>query len=134
MVNIQETPISKLVPIVYIAGPYTADSYRGVDFNIEIARKAAVFLARHRIAYICPHLNSAHFDTALPTIPYSYWTNMYLELLRRCDAILLVGYWRNSKGTQVEIAEAERCGIPVLHKPAEALKWYNERIKGEATV
>lgn len=35
--------------------------------------------------------------------------------MRRCDAVLLVGdWWRSSKGTVAEVAEANKLGLPVF--------------------
>jgi hypothetical protein len=39
-----------------------------------------------------------------------------MELLRRCDAVVLVPNWRDSAGAQAEVAEAERLGLPVFGK------------------
>lgn len=97
--------------IIFICGPYR-DS-RGpwhIGRNIERARVAAadVWTAGH-VAY-CPHLNTAFFDGMLPDI---VWLDGNLEILRRCDAVLLLDGWENSSGAIAEKCEAERLRIPV---------------------
>jgi hypothetical protein len=37
-----------------------------------------------------------------------------LELMRRCDAVILVHNWRDSAGSRAEVDEAKRLGIPVF--------------------
>lgn len=37
-----------------------------------------------------------------------------LELMRRCDAVILVPGWSTSEGTKAEIAEAMRIGLPMF--------------------
>ena len=43
------------------------------------------------------------------------WLEGDLEMLRRCDAVLVVPGWEKSSGTRAEIAEANACGIPVFY-------------------
>ena len=100
---------------VYIAGKYTGVDYLEVDRNIAAAREAAAFLARNRIAYHCPHMNSAHFEVITPEVPPEFWYEMTLEAMRRCDALLVLPSWSQSKGTQGELAEAHKLGLPVFY-------------------
>lgn len=39
-----------------------------------------------------------------------------LKILSHCDAIYLLDDWRESKGAVIEISEAEKLGIPVVHE------------------
>lgn len=47
--------------------------------------------------------------------PESWWMGHWLSILRRCRAvyILTLEGWQESVGVALEIAEAERAGIPV---------------------
>ncbi len=118
---VQRTSSSKLV---YIAGPYTAPHWSQVEINIERAREAAAWLATHRVPFICPHLNSAHFDDIVPAVEYDYWSRMYLEILKRCDAVLTLEGWQRSHGATLEIACANEHDIPVFHDRRKLLRWH----------
>lgn len=113
------------VPIVYIAGPYlgtidpehhNASAYLGIDDNINDARRVAVYLANHQIGFFCPHLNSAHFEVMAPHASVSYWYQMDLAVLERCDAILMLSKWRDSAGAKKEEAFAFELGLPIFYE------------------
>jgi nucleoside 2-deoxyribosyltransferase len=94
--------------LIYVAGPYRGD----VDGNIAKARAVAAecYLAGHDV--ICPHMNTAKMDedTGLPD---EFWLNTTLNLLRRCDAVVVVPDWEKSEGTHAELAYAKTVGIPI---------------------
>jgi nucleoside 2-deoxyribosyltransferase len=94
--------------LIYVAGPYRGD----VDGNIAKARAVAAecYLAGHDV--ICPHMNTAKMDedTGLPD---EFWLNTTLNLLRRCDAVVVVPDWEKSEGTHAELAYAKKVGIPI---------------------
>jgi len=74
---------------------------------------------------LTPHLNTPlEFEDA-DTAAYFYEGT--LELLRRCDAVLTVRLWGSSKGTKLEIKEAERLNIPVFKKLEPLLQWEREK-------
>ena len=92
--------------IVYIAGPYgDKDGYLAIDRNIAKARDAAAWCAARGIGFICPHLNSAHFEAIVPVRGVEFWYEMDLRLLSACDAMLVLEGWQDSTGTQREMAE-----------------------------
>ncbi len=92
---------------VYIAGPYIAQTYAEVDAHIVTARMWASALATHRIPFVCPHLNSAHFEVITPMVTQQEWLGMYLEILKYASAVLLLPGWRKSTGTMAEIASTK---------------------------
>lgn len=97
--------------LVYIAGPFRAENAWKVEQNIRSAEALALEVLRAGFAAICPHSNTRFFDGALPD---AVFLEAGLEILRRCDAVLLVKGWEDSKGTHAEIAEAYDRGIPVF--------------------
>lgn len=100
----QPDPATEL-KIVYIAGPYgDKDGYLAIDRNIAQAREAAAWLAARGIGFICPHLNSAHFEAIVPVQGVEFWYAMDLRLMEVADAILLLSGWEKSTGTRREIA------------------------------
>lgn len=89
--------------IVYIAGPYgDKDGYLAIDRNIAQAREAAAWCAARGVGYICPHLNSAHFEAIVPVRDVEFWYEMYLRLMEVADALLVLPRWQESTGTQRE--------------------------------
>ncbi|MDI1346314.1 MAG: DUF4406 domain-containing protein [Pseudolabrys sp.] len=95
-------------PLVYIAGPYRASTEREVVLNIRRAEEAAIEVWKAGGVAICPHLNTALFGGVLPD---ETWLSGDIEILRRCDAILMVGKWQDSKGARDELLFACDQGI-----------------------
>lgn len=104
--------------LVYVAGPYRAETPHKIAENIHRARLLALRVWKLGAVAICPHMNTAHFDGECPD---DVWLKGDLEILRRCDAVILADGWAGSSGTMAEVAEAERLGIPVVRR-LQALK------------
>ena len=98
--------------VVYIAGPYRADSPHGIVQNIRRAEAVALKYWLKGCAVICPHKNTALFDGAAPD---HVWLDGDLEILGRCDAIVMMDGWRKSKGAIAELAYAKRQGLEVVY-------------------
>jgi hypothetical protein len=101
--------------LVYVAGPYSGPDYLSIDTHIAAARESCANLATSRIGFISPHMNSAHFEVITPEVPYDFWIEMTLEIMRRCDAVYVLPGWAESKGTIGELDEASRLGLPIFH-------------------
>lgn len=112
--------------IVYIAGPYgDAGGYLAIDRNIAAAREVAAELVQAGVGFLCPHLNSAHFEAITPDVPVSVWYALDEELLKRCDAVYVLEGWERSTGTKREIDLALALGLPVFYGGmwAELVAW-----------
>lgn len=117
-------------PVVYVAGKYRSKWYGyfnilGVAVNIRKARKVAKELFRKGIVALCPHSNSAFFDF-FDKVPDEIILPACIELMKRCDAVLVLPNWVDSSGTKVEIEEARKANIPVFYFQ-EDLDKYIER-------
>lgn len=99
----------------YVAGPYRADTVRGIVENIRRAEEVALELWKLGFAVICPHMNSALFDGACDD---SVWLAGSLELMRRSDIVVLVPGWEDSQGTLAEVFEAGGV-MPVYEWPGD---------------
>lgn len=108
------------MPAVYCAGPYRSRSRDGVDLNIQAARAVGLLVCRKGWAPIIPHSNTSHLDLAAPDIADEFWLAATMELMRRCDAVVLVPGWERSTGTLAEIREADRLHLPI-YKTESAL-------------
>lgn len=102
--------------IVYISGPYSAKTYKERQANIEAARKVAYEYWRKGFTVICPHANTANFDDCYGKhIGHEGWLKGDLEILLRCDAIVMMYGWEESKGACMEHAYAQLIGIPIFY-------------------
>lgn len=97
-----------MIRVVYVAGPYRAPTPEAEAVNIERARWAAREVWRRGFVALCPHLNCPD------DIPRAVALSGDLELLRRCDAVLLLDGWENSEGSVGERFEAISKGLPVF--------------------
>lgn len=98
--------------VVYLAGPYRAKTINEIYENVQRARKDALRLWKLGYAVICPHMNTALMDGALPD---NIWLDGDLEILHRCDAIYLMEGWESSIGTCKEVEFAKAHNIPVRY-------------------
>lgn len=97
--------------LIYLAGPYRGDTFN----NIAAARVMAIDLIKLNLDCfpVTPHLNTAFFELSLPDVDDEFWLAATLELMKKCDAILLInphGY--TSKGTLKEVTIASKLHIP----------------------
>ena len=97
--------------VIYIAGKYRGPNAWAVEQNIRAAEEVAARVWAMGMVALCPHANSRHMEGVASDEVFLAGT---LELMRRCDAVLLVPNWRDSEGARAEVAEAERLGLPVF--------------------
>ena len=107
--------------IAYIAGPYSAETVWKTKTNIQAAERISAQLWVMGAAVICPHVNSGFFDGL---VPYGAFLKGYLEVLSRCDFLVVLPAYEESHGTQKEIDKAKRLGKPVYYIPKD---WHSIR-------
>lgn len=113
---------------IYVAGPFRASTHWGIVNNVRAAEVLALGVWALGAAAICPHLNTANFQGALPD---EVWIDGTLEMLRRCDAVVLVPGWEKSSGTLGEIAEAKRRQMPVFTGLNDLRIWLARLAEGD---
>jgi hypothetical protein len=101
-------------PVAYVAGPYRGINAFDVSRNIESARLVAAALWRQGYYALCPHMNTAHFDGIVDD---RVFLDGALELMRRCDLVVLSRGWAQSEGSREEIREALAIGKPIFEWP-----------------
>jgi nucleoside 2-deoxyribosyltransferase len=99
------------VKVIYIAGKYRGPNAWAIEQNIRAAEDVAARVWAMGHVALCPHANSRHMDGVASDEVFLAGT---LELMRRCDAVVLVWNWEGSEGACAEVAEARRRGIPVF--------------------
>ena len=89
--------------LVYIAGPYNADTTYARQKNIEAARDEAAVWWQKGYAVICPHMNTANMDGV---VERDVWLAGDFEIIRRCDIIVMLPGWEESAGAREEFEVA----------------------------
>ena len=106
--------------IVYVAGPYRGKTEADVARNIKQAREIGVALWDMGITAIVPHLNTAYMehDCSVDDVDRVFLDGD-LEILARCDAIVLTPDWSASEGATGERLFAASRHIPIYYWPSE---------------
>lgn len=97
---------------IYVAGKFRGATQFEVDQNIQRAEALGLEVAKLGASPVIPHANTRSLHTHMPE---SFMLEATLELMRRCDALILVEGWQDSQGTRDEMCEASFLGIPVFH-------------------
>ncbi len=106
--------------LVYVAGPYTADTACQRAENIRAAQFVGAQIIAADVYPIVPHEMGQMFADHQPP---EYWYRATLELMLRCDVVVLTPRWRDSKGARIEHDRARLRGIPVVEGPTEFEAW-----------
>ena len=108
-------------PILYISGPYSADSLIDRQQNILNAKRRYVAaLATGEWWAVCPHTHTAEMEMHLPGVDHDEWLRMDITMLAGCDAIW-VDDCHLSKGARMELVWAWMAKIPIYIGPESEL-------------
>jgi len=114
---------TRILPVVYIAGPYRAPTPWLVLGHVRAAQETALRVWKMGAVALCPHSNTGLFDGECED---RVWLEGDQELLRRCDAVLMMDKWRESKGSVAEYELAVQLGIPVFEMLRPLKRWIEE--------
>ena len=102
---------------VFISSPYTIGD---TAFNVRRQMDATDELIERGYAPFTPLYY--HFQHIVHPRHYDDWIKIDLEWLRSCDCVLrLPG---ESKGADIECAEADRLGLTVFNSVADIVSYY----------
>jgi hypothetical protein len=115
------------MPILYIAGPYSAPTKVERDLNIAVARNAALQAWENGWAAITPHLNTARFDDYIDLDNARYIAGD-LEIIQRLDpkrgdALYMLPGWLESTGAQLEFRRAFARGLSIHIGAVPRCEW-----------
>lgn len=94
--------------LVFVAGKFAGANAWEVACNVHEAEAAALRVAQLGGMPIVPHSLGQHMFGALPE---EFWRAGCLQLLSRCDGILLLPRWLVSAGAIAEANYAKQHGI-----------------------
>jgi len=113
--------VDKRKVVVYLSGKYST----GVpQLNLIRARDMARTLWEHGYTCLCPHCNTDFSPMDDKLISYDDYIRGDLELLRRCDVIMMMKDWEDSPGAKVEHDTAQAESIPVFYGLEDLNMWY----------
>jgi hypothetical protein len=107
--------------LVYIAGPFTADTPEEIDANIDAAEKVAAQIigSSERFSVICPHSLGRNFKDG-PGSP-EYWYKATMTMAKTCDVVVTVPGWEKSRGSIKEVDFFSRTRRGIYHSAADLL-------------
>lgn len=105
--------------MVYLAGPYSAPTKAEINIHVRQAATIADVLWNKGYAVICPHLNTYGMEGEA-VFGGDAWINEFkkfltgdFEIISRCDMVVMLPGWENSKGACAEFAFAHWLELPV---------------------
>jgi hypothetical protein len=107
------------VKLIYVAGPFRSRNVNGksnawgVQTNVMNAMKLALEVWKLGHAALCPHANTMFFQDA-DGCADEVWLDGDIEMLRRCDAMIVTSDWQRSSGARKEVSVADSLHIPVF--------------------
>jgi hypothetical protein len=110
--------------VVYVAGPFRVPSAWDIECNIRRAETLALEVWRMGCAALCPHTNTRFFQNAAPD---EVWLKGDIELMMRCDVMIMTPDWERSSGARAERDHAQAHGLPVVYSIDELRAWVEAR-------
>lgn len=112
--------------IIYVASPYAGD----IEKNTEFAKEACRHVMNEGHAFFAPHLLYPNLLRDDVPAERQHGLNMGLAMLSCCDELWCYGD-HISHGMMLEIAEADRLGIPTRRVMEQESGFVIGKIKGE---
>ena len=100
--------------LIYVAGLYRGFTKERIDLNIQAAMHAGVLLAERGYMPVIPHKNTEKMELLTAKCDDRFWIDGTMELMSRCDGVLMVQGWKDSMGAVGENHKAQELGIPVF--------------------
>lgn len=96
--------------LYYFAHPYTGNYAENYDLCMERSNKLL------DLGYY--HINPLTHSVPLHEMKErsdEFWYEFDLEILKRCDGIILAPKWNLSKGCKLEFVKAKELGLEIIH-------------------
>jgi hypothetical protein len=102
--------------VLYLSHPYRAGTEWGVYLNVQSAHFYAKEMWRRGYACISPVSNTAFMGEAGD---FDKWMAGDLEILGRCDILVLCPGWERSEGCRMEYDFARSRGLKIYQDVSE---------------
>lgn len=102
--------------VIFLAGPFRGPTGWDIEQNIRRIEATALEVWRLGVAALAPHMTNRFFHG---TLPDQVFLDGVLEMLRRCDAVLMCDGWESSDGAREELREAQTRGLRVFYSVTE---------------
>ena len=104
--------------VIYLATPIRPKNGQTLEGNLAKAKQIALELWKKGYTVFCPAANSdLPISLADKEVEAERWLNGDIEILTRCDAIVVEPGWDCSVGVKGEISVASTAGIPIYLYP-----------------
>ncbi|WLT32264.1 DUF4406 domain-containing protein [Geothrix sp. PMB-07] len=111
---------SPRLPMGYLSGPMSAEDALTRNRHRFAALEASTLLWEAEVLHYCPHANSPIIGNS--DVGYESWMAMDLEVIRRCDYLLMIDGWNNSPGCLREMNVALNLHLPVVYSVEAAIE------------
>ncbi len=102
--------------LIYLSGPYSADTEAQILFNVNRANAYGVALMRKGHHVIIPHLSHYTEQEAAAQnqggFSWERWMEQDLAILELCDALFFIDH---SPGADIELARAKELGLQIFY-------------------
>ncbi len=106
-------------PLIYCAGPYSADTEQGRLENTKRAMDVALELIDRGYYPYAPHLShflDTHAQEKGIELPWEFWMEYNDVWLTKCDALFFIG---ESRGACIELERAKELGLQIFYSVEE---------------
>lgn len=104
--------------IIYLATPIRPKGDQTLESNLAKAKQLALELWKKGYTVFCPAANSdLPISLADKEVEAERWLNGDIEILMRCDAMVVAPGWERSEGVKGEIVCAGMYQIPYFFYP-----------------
>lgn len=114
--------------LLYVAGPFTGPTAWDIECNVRSAELVGLEVAKLGVMPVIPHTNTRFFHGQCTE---EFWYEGTLELMLRCDGIIMCSGWSESRGATQELGAARKVGMTVFMHGVSAdediRKWGNEK-------
>lgn len=102
--------------LCYICSPYRGATKEEVEKHIKYAKELTRTAWLHGFSVVAPHLYITNCLDDSNSEERKRGLEASLEILKKCDVVLVGQKFGISEGMAVEIKEAEKLGIPVFYR------------------